>query len=94
MWWAGRTLQGERMHWEDYPLGDSQALQNASQPSPPRLIAVVQSLSHIRLFVTPWAAAHQASLAFTVSWSLLKLKSIEPVMPSNHLTIPPALESV
>ena len=49
------------------------------------LLAVVQSLSHIRLFAIPWTAAHQASLSFTISQSLLKLVSIEPVMPSNHL---------
>ena len=45
----------------------------------------VQSLSHVRLFVTPCTAAHQASLSITNSWSLLKLMSIELVMPSNHL---------
>ena len=45
----------------------------------------VQSLSHVRLFVTPWSAAHQASLSFTISWSLLKFMTIESVMPSNHL---------
>ena len=50
-------------------------------------IVFVQSLSHIQLFVTPWTAAHQASLSFTISWSLLKLKSIELVMPSNHLIL-------
>ena len=37
--------------------------------------------------VSPWAAAHQASLSFTISWSLLKLMSIESVMPSNHLIL-------
>ena len=47
----------------------------------------VQSLSHVRLFVTPWTAAHQASLSITNSKSLLKLKSIESVMPSNHLIL-------
>ena len=45
----------------------------------------VQSLSHVWLFVTPWTAAYQAPLSFTVSWSLLKLMSIDGVMPSNHL---------
>ena len=49
------------------------------------IVVVVQSLSHFWLFVTPWTAAHQASLSFTISWSLLKLLSIEFVMPSNHL---------
>ena len=48
---------------------------------------VVQLLSHVRLFVTPWTAAHQASLFFTISQSLLKLMSIESVMPSNHLIL-------
>ena len=47
----------------------------------------VQSLSHVRLFVTPWTAAYQASLSITNSQSLLKLMSIESVMPSNHLII-------
>ena len=48
---------------------------------------VVQSLGHVRLFATPWTAAHQASLSFTISQSLLKLMSIELVMPSNHLIL-------
>ena len=48
----------------------------------------VQSLSHVELFVTtPWTVAHQASLSITNSWSLLKLMSIESVMPSNHLIL-------
>ena len=61
----------------------------------------VQSLSHVRLFVTPWIAAHQASLSITNSQSLPKLTSIESVMPSTHLilchplllltTIPPSI---
>ena len=46
---------------------------------------IVQSLSCVRLFVTPWTAARQASPSFTVSWSLLKLMSLESVMPSNHV---------
>ena len=44
----------------------------------------VQSLSCVQLFATPWTAACQASLSITNSWSLLKLMSIELVMPSNH----------
>ena len=47
----------------------------------------LQSLSHVRLFVTPWTAAHQASLSITNSQSLPKLMSIESVMPSNHLIL-------
>ena len=47
----------------------------------------VQSLHHVRLFTTPWIAARQASLSITYSWSLLKLMSIESVMPSSHLIL-------
>ena len=47
----------------------------------------VQSLGHVLLFVTPWAAARQASLSFTISWNLLRLLSIESVMPSNRLIL-------
>ena len=50
-------------------------------------ISSVQSLSLVRLFVTPWTAAHQASLSITNSQSLLKLMSIESVIPSNHLIL-------
>ena len=47
----------------------------------------VQSLSHVQLFVIPWAAARQASLSFTNPRSLLKFMSIKSVMPSNHLVL-------
>ena len=50
-------------------------------------LSSVQSLSHVRLFGTPWTAACQASLSITNSQSLLKLMSIESVMPSNHLIL-------
>ena len=50
-------------------------------------ISSVQSLSHVWFFVTPWTAACQASLSITNSQSLLKLMSIESVMPSNHLIL-------
>ena len=50
-------------------------------------MVVVQLLSPVWLFVTPWTAVHQAPLSFTISWSLLKLISIELVMPSNHLIL-------
>ena len=49
--------------------------------------AVVQSLNHFWLFGTLWTAAHQASLSFTISWSLLRLMSIELVMPTNRLIL-------
>ena len=51
------------------------------------LFSSVQLLSGVRLFVTPWTAAHQASLSITNSWSLPKLISIKSVMPSNHLIL-------
>ena len=51
------------------------------------VLAVVQSLSHVWLFATPWTVAHQASLSFTISWSSLKLMSIESLMLSNHLIL-------
>ena len=47
----------------------------------------VQSLNRVRLFVSPWTAACQPTLSFNNSWSLLKLMSIESVMPSNHLIL-------
>ena len=49
----------------------------------------VQLLSHVRLFATPWAEARQASLSITNSQSLLKLMSIESILPSNHLILCP-----
>ena len=64
-------------------------------------LSSVQSLSHVRLFATPWIAAHQASLSITNSWSSLRLASIESVMPSSHLILccpllllPPILPSI
>ena len=51
------------------------------------MFSSVQLLSCVRLFATPWTVAHQASLSFTNSWSLLKLVSIESVMPSNYLIL-------
>ena len=60
------------------------------------IVAVVQSLSHVQLVVTQWAIVRQAPLSFTISQSLLKFMSIEPVTLSNHLTLchlsPPALK--
>ena len=47
----------------------------------------MQSLSRVRVFATPWTIARQASLSIANSWSLLKLMSIESVMPSNHLIV-------
>ena len=49
-------------------------------------VSSVQLLSHVQLFATPWTAA-RPSLPFTISWNLLRLMSIESVMPSNHLIL-------
>ena len=66
-----------------------------------KVFSSVQSLSRVRLFATPLTAAYQASLSITDSWSLLKLMSIELVMPFNHLILchpllllPPILPSI
>ena len=50
-------------------------------------IVVVQSLGHVGLFVTPWTAARQTILSFTISQSLLKLMSVELMISSNHLVL-------
>ena len=50
------------------------------------VVVVFQLLTCVQLFATPWTAARQASLS-TISWSLLRLMSIESAMPSNHLTL-------
>ena len=64
-------------------------------------VLVVQSLTHVQLFAMPWTGAHQASLSITNSQSLLRLMSIESVMPSSHLILcrpllllPPILASI
>ncbi|KAB0345975.1 hypothetical protein FD755_024373 [Muntiacus reevesi] len=54
---------------------------------PPPQFSSVQLLNHVQLFATPWSVAHQASLSITNSKSLLKLMSMESVMPSNHLIL-------
>ena len=67
-------------HWARWPwrsLGDLPLL----------VLSSVQLLSHVRLFATPWTAAHQASLSITNSRSLFKLMSIESVMTSSHLIL-------
>ena len=68
--------------WGKYHLGKS-----SEQMSIDSKFNSVQLLSRVQLFVTPWTAARQASLSITNSWSLLKLMSIESVMPSNHLIL-------
>ena len=67
---------------EETGFGGSEQL-----PRVPQLIVVIESLSHVQLFATPWTAARQASLSFTVSQSLLAFMPIESVMPSNCLIL-------
>ena len=70
-------------------LGDPESrtqLSYACTPDPPKFSSV-QSLSHVRLFVTPQTAARQASLSITNAQSLLRLMYIESVMPSNYLIL-------
>ena len=72
------TVLSGKIHWT-IPLVHALGLQKHA--------VVVQSLSHVWLCVIPCTAACQASLSFTISWSLLKLMSIESGMPSNHLIL-------
>ena len=83
-----------RLHtWQHFIKSD--AIQNEcvkKQLNPNKIFSLVtvvvfQSLSHVQLSVTPWIAACQTLLSFTISWSFLKLMSIESVMPSNHLIL-------
>ena len=93
---SGCGLDGE-WQWEEGDAHEREILTvvvsvwSWSLLSWPQLIAgvfsSVQSLSRVWLFVTPWTAAHQVSLSFTNSQSLLKLMSIKLVMPSNHLIL-------
>ena len=59
--------------------------------APDYLVVIIQSLSRVWLFATPWISACQAFLSFIISWSFLKLMSIESVMSSNHLILCRAL---
>ena len=96
-----QEMQGPSLGWED-PLEKEMATPSSilawripwteeSGEAPVHEISKVsesvQSLSHVRLFATPWTAAHQTSLSITNSRSLLKLMSIPSVMPSNHLIL-------
>ena len=85
-------------YWSGWPFPSPGDLPNPGiEPRSPTLQAdslpaelpgnPVQSLSRVRLFATSWTAARQASLSFTISRSLLRLMSIESVMPSNHLIL-------
>ena len=80
-WWTGRpgVLQsmGSQIVGHDW----------VTELNWTELCAVVQSLSHVWIFSAPWTTAHQPSLSITNSWSVLKLMSIELVMPSSHLIL-------
>ena len=81
--------------WKPWIETDFHKLDNRVQPHCVWIVYIsytsvnqsVQSLSRVQLFATPWIAACQASLSITNSWSLLKLMSIELVMPSSHLIL-------
>ena len=82
----------ECMFWNEKDLGLNSTLNSplSLQLWPViKMLVVVQPLSCVWLFVTLWTAACQASLSFTISLSLLKLMSIESMMPSNHLILLP-----
>ena len=74
-------VEAEGLQWEDVRL------YSAKESTSVRVVVVAQLLSRVWLFVTPWTAACQASLSFTISRSLLDLMSIKLVMPSNHLIL-------
>ena len=71
-------------HWD---LNQEFLLQGVLFPLVGNLVLFSQSLSRVRLFASLWTAAHQASLSFTIIWSLPKFMSIESMMPSNHLIL-------
>ena len=74
-------------YWKAYLIKDGNVLlEQAPAPVMVGLYQLVQSLSHVWLFATPWSAACQASLSITNSWSLFRLIYIESVMPSNHFS--------
>ena len=83
-------IQGDVQERDTWPLTWVTGHKHYQPPPPSRHKphrAVAQSLSHVWLSVTPWTAACQASLSFTISWHLLKLMSIETVMPYNYLIL-------
>ena len=84
--WCLRSVRGSKvLHFWQVP--NSSWFAHTWSKEELRKFAVVQSLSHVRLFATPWTAACQAYLSFTISRSLLQLMSIESVMASNHLIL-------
>ena len=80
-----KHLYTKELKWTLWDFPGGSVVKNL--PCQCRKFSSVQSLSHVRLFATPWTAACQASLSFTISWSLFKLMSIELVIPPNHLML-------
>ena len=80
----GQRWRMEMQLWELFTWRTQAKMQWNSKDE---TISSVQPLSRVWLFATPWTATRQASLSITNSWSLLKLMSIELVMPSNHLIL-------
>ena len=83
--YSGKLLRSEEKEWSIHIKKKKKKQFNFYSSSVQ--FSSVQSLSCVRLFATPWIAAHQASLSITNSQSLLKLMPIESVMPSNHLIL-------
>ena len=79
-WWM------DLRHSNDHPLQIKMQIKLCLYVFTPQFSSV-QSLSHVRLFATPWTVAYQAFLSITNSRSLLKLKYIASLMPSNHLSL-------
>ena len=82
---VGYTVAGRKRGWSRSGK-NREILQQCSLSFHP-VVTIIQWLSHVQLFVTPWTAACQAFLSTTMSWSLLKCMSIESVMLSNHLIL-------
>ena len=95
--WSTRTLRRTRGTGQQSPGASQPPGRDPWAPEPAFAcscvhhahvcLSSVQSLSRVRLFVTPWTAARQASLSIPNSWSLLKLRAIESVTPSNPLIL-------
>ena len=92
LWEQKLTLEGTQtdtgpQNTRGRSRGQDRVKEQRSEAEVGKTFSSVQSLSRVWLFLTPWIASHQASLSFTNSWSLLRLMSIESVMPSNHLIL-------
>ena len=85
--WTVSLLQLAQITFAFFFWGVCGCVFSAIKFSSTSLFSSVQLLSHVRLFVTPWIAARQASLSITNSWSSLIFTSIESVMPSSHLIL-------